>query len=256
MEVPGRILRRMGYKSDNNGIINRYIRENGAWDEHLQRTRGFIVKAVTGRSVRNLAVYGSGWCLDLPLDELAAIANQVYLYDLVHPPQVLYRIKKYVNISAIKVDVTGGAIMRAYQAVQTYKEDHRKVSPEEICSSHFHPPVIPDYAISVNILSQLGEYITDYLKLHVPYEREEIDRVTELLQQSHLELLIPGNSCLITDVREYSFDMDDGNPEMTEIIKCNLPAATRRETWDWHFDQQGSYRPGRKILLQVMAVEL
>jgi hypothetical protein len=87
-KIPVRILRKMGYKADNRGIMDRFIQMNGAWEGHLQNTRAFILKCVTGRSIENLAVYGSGWCLDLPLDELSEIADNIQLYDLASAPVI------------------------------------------------------------------------------------------------------------------------------------------------------------------------
>jgi len=34
-------LRKLGFLSDQEGIINRYIREEGAWNPHLIKTREF-----------------------------------------------------------------------------------------------------------------------------------------------------------------------------------------------------------------------
>jgi hypothetical protein len=256
MEVPSGILRRMGFKSDNRGIINRFIQESNAWEEHLQHSRNFILKAIAGKTINNLAVYGSGWCLDLPLDELAGMAGSIQLYDLVHPPQVLHRLRKFRNVSAIQEDITGGAIIMSYQSVREYKKYGRKVSPEQIGSLVFQPAICPDYSISLNIYSQIGEVITEYLKAHVPYTPEEINRIACLLQQSHLQLLAPGRACLITDVREFDYDLQDQKSEIGETIIYPLPLSEHKETWEWQFDLHGGYRTDKKTVLQVLALEI
>ncbi len=257
MKVPAYILRKMGIRSDSQGIIDRYIRVSGAWEEHLQNTRRFILKAVAGKRIRNLAVYGSGWLLDLPLDELAGTAEQVQLYDLLHPPQVLHRLRKYRNVSAISEDITGGSVVKTYLSVRTYKRTGRMVPAEQLCNQVFQPAVLPDYSISLNILSQVGVLITDYLKLYVPYTPEQIDHINGMLQQHHLHLLERGKSCLITDTIEVSFDMEkDVETLRTGVISCMLPQADNSTTWDWQFDPLGEYKTGDKTVMKVVALEL
>lgn len=256
-KIPSRVLRKMGYKADSQGIIDRFINVSGSWEDHLQHTRSFIIKAVTGKKIKNLAVYGSGWLLDLPLEELCNAAEHIQLYDLVHSPQVMHRLRNYKTMRAVQADITGGTVLAAYESVKQYKKQGRMISPEHLCARVFQPVVIPDYTISLNILSQLGVMITDYLKLHVPYTAEQTERINLLLQQSHLNLLESGKSCLITDVREIDIDMQS-NREVgnTGLISCTLPQAARMETWDWQFDPHGGYKPELKTVFQVVAIEL
>jgi hypothetical protein len=255
-KIPSHILRKMGYKSDSQGIIARYMNVPEDWEGHLEHTRNFILKAVTGKKINNLAVYGSGWLLDLPLDALSGLARHIWLYDVIHPVQVLHRLRKYTNISAVAADVTGGAITATYQAVHDYKKHDKRISPEQLCNLIFQPDVKPDYAISLNILSQIGEMISEYLKQQVPYIQEEITSIICLLQQSHLRLLQPGRSCLITDVKECCYSREDRLIETNLLIKCPLPVPKQAENWEWQFDPLGEYRPGMKTISRVVAFEL
>lgn len=50
-KIPTRILRKMRYKADSQGIIDRYINVNGAWEGHLQHTKNFILKAGNGNLI-------------------------------------------------------------------------------------------------------------------------------------------------------------------------------------------------------------
>jgi hypothetical protein len=255
-KIAARILRRMRYKADSQGIIDRYISVSGAWDGHLQHTKDFILKSVSGKKIENLAVLGSGWLLDLPLDELSTMTRHVWLYDAIHPRQVIHRLQRYANVTAVVADITGGALIGAYQAVREYRKHGAKTAPEQLCNVTFRSDVQPDYIISLNILSQLGEIILNYLKRHVPYTPGEFDKITCLLQQSHLQLLQPGKSCLITDVKEYAYDNDDQLIETTEIIKCPLPSAVHTESWEWQFDPLKEYKPRNKTVSKIVAYEL
>lgn len=256
MDIPARILKKMGFKADSQGVIDRFIQVNGSWEDHLQHTRNFILKAVARKQINNLAVFGSGWCLDLPLDELAGMAGRIQLYDLVHPAQVLHRLRRYSNVEAIADDVTGGVVIRAYESVKEFRRLGIKTSPAEICHAVFRPAVVPDYCISLNLYSQLGELITGYLERHVRYTRDETNRITSLLQQSHLQLLTPGRSCLITDFQEYIYNQDGTLSETIDTIRFPLPLSANTETWEWQFDPEGGYEPGKKTVLKVLAIEL
>lgn len=256
MDIPARILKKMGFKADSQGVIDRFIQVNGSWEDHLQHTRNFILKAVTKKQITNLAVFGSGWCLDLPLDELTGMAGRIQLYDLVHPTQVLHSLRRYSNVDAIVADVTGGVVIRAYQSVKEFRKHGKKATPAEICHAIFRPAVIPDYIISLNLYSQLGELITEYLERHVPYTHDETDRIKSLLQQSHLQLLTPGSSCLITDFQEYNYNQDGTVSETTDVVRFPLPLSANTETWEWQFDPEGGYKPGKKTVLKVVAIEL
>ena len=255
-KIPAQILRRMRYKADSQGIINRFINVGGAWEGHLRHTRNFILKTVAGKKFEDLAIYGSGWLLDLPMDELSAIAGTVWLYDAVHPAQIIHRLRRYKNVIAVEADITGGSLIGAYLSVRDYKKHRQKVSPEQLCNRAFQPVVMPDYTISLNLLSQIGGMISDYLKQYIPYSPKEIEKINCLLQESHLRLLLPGKSCLITDVKEFSYNYADQPTETIESINCQLPPASHTESWEWQFDPTGDYKAGERTVLQVVAIEL
>ena len=67
MKNQRQILRRMGYIRDQEGIMNRYIREKMHWDQHLEKTREFINASFSDKSIETVAVLGSGWLVDIIL---------------------------------------------------------------------------------------------------------------------------------------------------------------------------------------------
>jgi len=253
--IPARVLRGIGFHSESRGLIDRYIQVDGAWDEHLAHTREFITRAVAGRRLNNIVVLGSGWLLDLPIWELAEQADHVWLYDAFQPAQVIHKIRKHRNITAVSADITGGCLLNAWHAVRQYRRNGTKAEPESICRESFRPDVEPDYIISLNLLSQIGIMITGYLVKHVPYTPEEIEKINRLLQQAHLKLLVPGRSCLITDVKETYVDLTGGPAATVENLQLELPDRPRNQTWEWNFDPLGEYKPGKRTVLQVVALE-
>lgn len=256
MEVTRSILRKMGYKADSQGIIDRYINVNGAWESHLQQTRKFILRSLAGKQFKNLAVLGSGWLLDLPIEELSGMAGKIWLYDLVHPSQVLHRLKKYSNVMPVQADITGGTVTNAFHAVKEYKKLGVKMPPEKICDASFRFQNEPDCIISLNIYSQIGQMITDYLKEKVPYEVDETDRIIFLLQQAHLKLLTPGKALLVSDIREEYFDTNGLLTGTREHVRCPIPFSEPSESWEWQFDPVGVYSPGQRTILQVNAYQI
>jgi len=255
-QIPTHLLRRLGFRSECQGLIDRYIQVEGAWDEHLTRTRAFVVNAVAGRKFKNLAVLGSGWLLDLPLEELAAVSGHVWLYDALHPAQVIHRLSKYSNVTAVSADITGSGMVNAWEAVRQYRQTGVKASPESFCCTKFQTDEVPDYVISLNLLSQIGVMITGYLQHHIPYTTEEVEKINRLLQQAHLELMETDKSCLVTDIRETNIDLAGGQVESSELLQVVLPDKPGIQTWEWMFDPNGEYRPGKKTILQILAMEL
>jgi hypothetical protein len=256
MEISRKIFRRLGFETESQGFINRYINVEGAWDEHLENSRQFICSAIAGRKFNNLAVLGSGWMIDLPVEELSGAAGRVWLYDAVHPAQVIHKIGKMSNITAVRADVTGGALANALEAVRQYKKSKQKTPPEIICQAEFKPGVTQDFIISLNLLSQIGVMITGFLEEHIPYPADELREIRTRLQAAHLNLLMPGRSCLITDTEEWCYDLTNGSLETNPVVDCEMPAARRTETWEWQFDPLGEYKPEKRTVMKVMALEL
>ena len=246
----------MGYEADSQGIINRFIRVEGAWDEHLSNTRNFILQSMAGKKTRNVAVYGSGWLLDLPLDEITDRAEHVWLYDVIHPSQVIHKLRRYKNITLVNADVTGNVLTRVYEAVQDFQNKGIRPQIASLCQGSFFPEANPDFSVSLNILSQLGDLVSVYLSKNIPLTTEEKELMTQMLQLSHLELLSRQPSCLISDVQENVYDRFDQLTATKELIKCILPEARHSSSWIWKFDPLGEYHPGMKTFLTVAALEL
>jgi len=256
MEISRNLARRFGFQAECQGLINRYINVDGAWDEHLENTKRFIRSTIAGRKFNNLAVLGSGWLLDLPVEELSQAAGRVWLYDAVHPSQVMHKIRKIGNFTAVKADITGGVLANALEAVRQYKKVREKTLPVSFCNAQFKPEAGQDFIISLNLLSQIGVMVTGYLERHIPYSAAELDEIRYRLQTAHLQLLLPGKSCLITDTEERSYDLSDGSLETSQLINCEMPEARRTETWEWQFDPPGDYKPGKRTVMKVVALEL
>jgi hypothetical protein len=251
-----KILRITGFESDSRGIMNRYIGVDGAWDVHLNNCRKYISGFLKERKIRDLAVYGSGWLLDFPLEEASSLAEHVWLFDLVHPVQILHKLKKFRNVTAVKADITGGTLAAVFEAMQLYHRTGFKPDIPALCTRTFNPGTNCDAAVSLNILSQIGDLLCDYISQSIDLTEGEKDTIHYTLQQNHLKLLSKQPSCLVTDTREMTLDAAGRLTGTRELIKCPLPAGTNFREWEWQFDPLKEYNPGFITVSKVVALEV
>ena len=249
----------MGYVSDQQGIINRYLREGNGWSLHLENTKRFIVEACEGRGVGSVVVLGSGWLLDVPYTELSAHFDKVFLVDIYHPRQIRKKVKKFSNITLVDFDITGGAVLQAYQAVKSYKRMKQKVHIGEFLLNpdRFGLPadIVPDLVFSVNILNQLDILLTDYLRKFQIYTEDELLELKKIIQTKHVGSLPEGKSCLITDFEENIYDESDALIGTNPLIFAEFPKAQRVRNWKWDFDSQKTYYKNQKTYFNVLAQE-
>jgi len=254
-----RILRALGFRNDQKGIMNRYLREDGGWNEHLRNTRAFILKSAQTKLKQVAVVLGSGWCLDVPVEELAAQFQQVYLVDLVHPKVIRHKIAKLRNVKIIEFDITGGMVEQAYELMQRYKQ-HKKNEPLSVLSpniANFGLPqnITADFIVSVNILNQLDGLVHDYLQSAEIYSDIELQELRDIIQQAHINHLPANKTCLVTDFEEMIYDSKDNLEKTNPLVYLKLPVAKFSEQWLWHFDMQMRYYENRKTIFKVTAID-
>ncbi len=247
-------LRKMGYIRDQQGIINRYLREKENWEFHLQKTREFILQSAGNKDKNMAVVLGSGWLLDIPLDELARDFNNVVLYDILHPSQIKKRIEKYPNVKCKKADLTGGLTDSLYEIVNDKNRDRLLV--ESFSGYSFDFPGRPDFVISCNILSQMGSLLIDFLKKKKIFTEKELNRLEQIIQLNHLEMLPEGKSCLITDYEEELYTAEDEFAGTKPLLKVKLPMDEADKYWQWKFDTQMRYREKFMTYLNMTGKEI
>jgi hypothetical protein len=251
-----RILRRMKYISDQQGIIERYLEEHEGWKNHLERTRSFILDCVRKSTSDSVIIMGSGWLLDVPLKELVTISEHLYLADIWHPRQVRAMVQKYPGCNLIYTDLTGGAVNQIYSLVKSFRKSGIRVS---LGSISYDIPELPDgnsYLISLNILNQLDIILVDYIKRFIKYPEDEIMDFRKKIQENHLALLKPGHSCLIVDQEEIISDNKNQVVSTKKPVYAELPEGQRRLEWKWNFDKGGAFNKGNMTEFNVIAIEL
>lgn len=251
------LLRATGFLDDQQGILNRYYREAEGWQPHLNNTREFILQTAEAKGGEVLVVLGSGWLLDVPLQELREIFRKIFLVDMLHPPQVKHKVGKMIGVELIEADITGGIVQASYDLLQNSKRATQPLMLNSLMTNKaswgLPSGTKPDLVLSVNMLNQLDNLICEYLG--GLYAAQELTALKQYIQKSHLEALPAGGSCLITD-HEVFYVLDDGTKTKPEsLVHVVIPEGVRRADWQWDFDKQKTYWPDRQTFFNVVAIE-
>ena len=249
-----KIIRRMGYIRDQDGIMNRYLRETSNWDEHLQNTREFILGSFRDPGVKSLALLGSGWLLDIPLEELCSRFEKVYLVDIHHPVQIRKKVGPMKEVELLEVDLSGGAMKQLWELVRKKTALQGRYLVDQLLLQHPLEHIRPDAVVSVNLLNQLDIILCDYMSKHGYFQQEEPDLLRSVLQTFHLQWIRDTPGCLISDVEEISEDKN-GKTRSKSLLYTTLPEGIRRDSWTWQFDTRGTYLSHSLTTMVVKAVE-
>ncbi len=249
------MLKKMHYLSDQQGIIERYLKEAESWALHLENTKNAIIKNAGNKKNGTCAILGSGWLLDVPIDYLIQHFNKVYLFDVVHPTQIKHKMAKYKNVVLIEQDITGGAINEFFNSVQTFKSFKKRKEPADFKFNGFNFDIDFDYVVSLNILNQLDILLIDYIKTYNLYSQDELLNLRKSIQQKHIDSLPKGKTCLITDFEELVFDGNSSLEKTNPLVYVHLPMDKVTDQWKWQFDHQ-DYIPGKNVVFNVLALNL
>ncbi len=247
---PRRLLRRLGYLADQQGIASRYLAEARHWEEHLRRSRDFVTRCLEKNDATVVTVLGSGWWLDLPpIEDLSRRCSAVHLVDIAHPPQIVHRASRFPNVRLVEADLTGLA-SRVYQIVREGKEVRERLLTLE--PAPFRPPFETGFVVSLNLLSQLDDLLLGYVRRKTGLTAAELLPLRRRIQESHLRSLPARGTCIITDtVAEYREKDTVRHREATVVVP--LPEGTLRGSWTWTFDTRRAYASWPVTLLHVEA---
>ena len=249
-----KILNRMGYISDQQGILNRYFREKEGWAEHLINTKEFILECLAGKEVNKLIVLGSGWLLDFPLEKLYSQIKKISLIDIYHPPQVIKKVKNFPGVECISADITGGYIRQIYDKVNECKKHKTEFSFDDNITIPVYSGDENDYIISLNILNQLDILLTDYIKSQIKVSDNSILQIRKKLQKDHINFLSTTKYILITDSEEIIINNQGEKESSKNLLYSDLPLSDYSKEWSWRFDNSGLYNPKRQTHMNVRAL--
>ena len=240
----------MGYLLDQKGIINRYLREEGGWDTHLNHCREYILRAIRRHNPSVVTILGSGWLLDVPLEEMTDHVELINLVDIYHPSQVRNRVKRLNGVNLIEEDLTGGVIDNIWRKVKAGLNDSDKID-----MTKYKPLYEPGLVVSLNLLTQTDTLIVDYITKKTDLSHDHIRVLRRGIQSAHIDYLESVNSVLITDHLEEIYT-DGVLTETNNLLFTDLPQGNQREDWIWDFDTSGLYYRCKKVIFKVAAIDL
>jgi hypothetical protein len=249
------IIRRMGFVRDQEGIMKRYICESTRWQAHLERTRNFISGSFMHSEAETVAVLGSGWLLDVPLDHLVNRFKQIYLVDIHHPIQIRKKTGSMSRVELIEEDLSGGAVEQIWNYLRKNRAAPDQQWPANLIS--LEPPlsgIDPDAIISCNLMNQLDIFLCDYILKRGSFQHDSLIPFRAAIQAFHLEWISKKPGCLVTDTVEEVVDRKDRKTSRT-LLYTELPTGIRHDSWRWEFDTTGTYHHGSRTNMEVRAVE-
>jgi len=232
-----RILNRLGYYSYQRGLIYHHLDEQGSWDTHLKKCRGFILKAAEIVKPSVITVLGSGWLLDLPLRELHERTPEINLVDIVHPPEVREQIIKLGGVRLFEMDVSGGLIAEVWKKAGKRTILNKLPSLETIEIPWFDPGFDPGMVISLNILTQLEALPVEYLRKKSGAGEEDLLLFRRTVQERHISFLEQHKSVIITDKSELITERSGKVREVKSLL-ARLPDSQLSEEWTWNFESR------------------
>lgn len=246
------LTRKLGYRSGQEGIMSRFIREGDGWNSHLDKSKKFIIDALYQLQPKTVRILGSGWLLDVPMDELLAVCETIVLVDVEHPAQILH---KYEQNSKVLFETTDLNNLNSYLLNTPIKELSYFSIKNEIEKASI-PQYTEDLVISLNLLSQLNDYPVSFLTKQIKLSSEQSNSLSLQIQANHLKSLPHQKSVLITDYEEEYYDEDDAFLGAAPTVFTNIPLGSDRKEWDWRFDSHFIYREDCRTTLKVMAIRL
>lgn len=170
--------RPMGFLREAIATAARSRRCRQDWAAHYARCRAVLMadaKACTRH--RKALILGAGTLNDIPLAELSALFDEVYLVDLVFLPAARKQARRFANVCLIEADVT--------ESLHTFYRGCARVSAPK----RWLDDAAIDWVVSLNLLTQLP-----YLPLAWLARRNLLDDAAEqalaqALLQAHLHYL-------------------------------------------------------------------
>ncbi len=242
------ILNNNTYITDQQGIINRYYRESENWDLHLNKCKDFITKELKDTKGDKVAVFGSGWLLDVPIDTLLDKFNEVWLFDINHPKAIKKEWANYPQIKWIETDLTNGMIKKV-EETESFNEFIEELSNCPILNidTKF------DFVISINLLNQLDILLCEVLENKYRITESQLQTVHQQIQHNHVKLLQTyPKGLLISDCEELQISKNT-IIDSKNLIYCNLEKLNYKEEWIWIFDTKKRYNPKFNIHFKVKA---
>lgn len=231
-----------GYIYQNVSLKFRARRCARAWQGHVDESHRFIREHLEKVNPRTIMIIGSGILMEIPINDLLAKAEKIYLVDLVHSPTVRKLAKKNPKVELIERDISSllGLLKKGTGPFQL------KQIPWKQLPSWDLPKV--DWVISANLLSQIPLMISEVL----PMTTETYDKFARSVRDQHIERLFEqAPKVLLFADFETRYTDHDGSRIKTESYEVNLKSLKFDREWLWEIAPYGETSKDYKIEMLV-----
>ncbi len=241
------VARRMGHLAESIAIRARQRRCRAAWAPHRAHTRAALLDAVERDTRperrRTALILGSGPLLDIPLAELAARFESVWLVDLVHPWTARRQAREFGNMRLITHDVSEclDAILDGGSAVRA--------------PGRFLDEPSIDWVASVNLVSQLPHLPFRWLVRRGRLDEARAAEFAKTMIEAHLAWLdaFAAPVCLVADLVQTEVDARNEIVELADYRTLFQGWESTRE-WRWDIAPPGELASGGHAWHSVAAL--
>ena len=224
-----RPVRALGYLREAIGIQRRYRRCREHWRPHIEQCQSIIQNGLARCSERRKAlVLGAGLLHDVPLLELVTSFQEVLLLDIVHPMSSRWKTRRFGNVRRVTADITN-TVNDLYLASDEPEMPLPRSKPDLMLGDREI-----DFAVSLNLLSQLPCMPIEYLARYKAHSSQETDDYARDVIQAHLNYLdrLPGRVVLISDIERLKIDMLNRVVERKDLL-FGLKLPKQGDEWEW-----------------------
>jgi hypothetical protein len=227
-----------GYIYQNVSLRFRARRCAKAWQSHVDASHQFIRDHFAKVNPKSVMIIGSGILMEIPIEDLLAKAEKIFLVDLVHSREVRKLAHRYPQVELIERDISSllGLLKKGTGPFQL------KQIPWKQLPSWDLPKV--DWVISANLLSQISLIISETL----PMTTETYDKFARSVRDQHIERLFEQapHVLLFADFETHYTDRK-GERIKTESYEVNLRGLKPDREWVWRIAPFGEASKDYKV---------
>ncbi len=83
------VAKRNGYTYESIALKERYLRNKIQWQPHILKCHDFVLRKIDRHPMaKSIMIFGSGHLIEIPIEQILAKFEKIYLVDLVHPKSV------------------------------------------------------------------------------------------------------------------------------------------------------------------------
>jgi hypothetical protein len=239
-----KVAKDWGYVYQNVSLKFRSRRCAKAWQSHAECSQQLIRDHLEKTKPKSVMIIGSGLLLEVPIQDLLAKTEKIYLVDLVHAKEIRQLAAKNPKIELIERDISNllGILKKGTGPFQI------RGIPWKQLPSWGLPRV--DWVVSANLMSQIPLMISEML----PMSAEAYVKFAKSVRDQHIERLLEQTPqvLLFADFETRYID-HEGQRIKTETYEVDLKSLKFDREWLWEISPFGETSRDYKIEMLVKA---